>query len=336
LGSLPAAPKVAAASLPSGADENARTARAAIAAHEVLASVFPDQRAALDAALEKSLASAPASGRAAALAEGRAIGAAGVTLRWGDGSDLPNVLRPVTTAGKYVPTTMPVGSRWGSVKPWTLRSGDQFRPPPPPALSSKQWADDYNEIATLGGKSSTKRTAEQTEAARFWTVVGPASYLPIVHALSSRSGGTLVQIARLYALVSIAVADSYIAVLDAKYAYWFWRPITAIRNGDEDHNPATARDEAWEPLIDTPMHPEYPCAHCINWAAAAGVLQSEFGGGKIGPFGMTSPTAPGVKHSWDSIWDWQAEVSNARIWGGLHYHNSTVVGTAMGKRIAEQ
>jgi hypothetical protein len=144
----------------------------------------------------------------------------------------------------------------------------------------------------------------------------------------------LSQNARLFALVEMATADSYIAVFDAKYTYNFWHPLTAIRNGDIDGNDATTRDPGWEPLINTPLHPEYPCAHCINSGAARAVLEFEFGTGP-NPLTMTSPTAPGVTHKWASIGDYAEEVSLARICGGVHYRNSIVVGKAMGKAIGE-
>jgi len=144
---------------------------------------------------------------------------------------------------------------------------------------------------------SARRTSDQTEIARFWIITGPQSFDPIVRQLAAAPGRSLMQNARLFALVEMAVADSYIAVFDAKYTFNFWRPITAIRNGDIDGNDATARDPAWEPLVDTPLHPEYPCAHCINSAAARAVLESEFGTGPI-PLTMTSASAPGVVHKW--------------------------------------
>ena len=335
LQNLPGAPKAAAASVAAGRAEDGRAARAAVAAHVVLAALFPEQKGTLDAALEKSLAGLDAASREAALAEGRTIGQAVISLRANDGSSAPNTFRPVTTPGKYVPTALPVGSIWGAVKPWTMTKGDQFRPPAPPDLRSKEWAADLNEIAAVGGKTSTTRTPQQTEAARFWTVVGPAAYVQVIHDLASRPGRTLVQNARLYALWSMAIADSYISVFNAKYTYLLWRPITAIRNADQDDNPATTRDAAWEPLVETPLHPEYPCAHCINSGAAQAVLEAEFGAGNIGPFRSTSSTAPGVTHTWEKLADFQQEVSNARIWGGIHYRNSTVVGTDMGRRIGK-
>jgi len=155
-----------------------------------------------------------------------------------------------------------------------------------------------------------------------------------VRQLAVTPGRSLIQNARLFALVEMAVADSYIAVFDAKYTFNFWRPITAIRNGDIDGNDATARDPSWEPLVDTPLHPEYPCAHCINSAAARAVLESEFGTGP-NPLTMSSSTAPGAVHKWSTVREYAEEVSAARIYGGLHYRNSTVVGMAMGKKIGE-
>jgi hypothetical protein len=155
-----------------------------------------------------------------------------------------------------------------------------------------------------------------------------------VRQLAAAPGRTLVQNARLFAVVEMAGADAYISVLDAKYAFNFWRPITAIRNGDLDGNDATNRDAGWEPLIDTPLHPEYPCAHCITSAAVRAVLESEFGTGAAS-LSMTSSAVPGVTHKWASIEEWANEVSVARIYGGIHYRNSTVVGKDMGKKIGE-
>jgi hypothetical protein len=215
-----------------------------------------------------------------------------------------------------------------------MERGSQFRPGPPPPLTSAEWAADYNEIKELGGKKSAKRTSEQTDIARFWTITGPQSFGPIVRQLAGAPGRTLSQNARLFALVEMAIADSYIAVFDAKYTFNFWRPVTAIRNGDLDGNDATARDAGWEPLIDTPLHPEYPCAHCINSGAARAVLEAEFGTAKAS-LTMTSPTAPGVVAKWTSIGDYAEEVALARIYGGILYRNSTVVGKAMGKKIGE-
>lgn len=305
------------------------------AAHATLMRLFPEQKAGLDAAYATSLAQIPdGPGKAEGIAVGEDVAAKVLAWRSADGADAANTYRPPTTPGTYVATTLAVGTMWGSVTPWVMERGSQFHPAPPPALSSAEWAADYNEIKEIGGKKSTRRTSEQTEMARFWTITGPQSFDPIVRQLAIARGRSLSQNARLFALVEMAVADSYIAVFEAKYSFNFWRPITAIRNGDIDGNEATARDAGWEPLIDTPLHPEYPCAHCINSGAARAVLESEFGTGP-NSLTMTSTTSPGMLHKWASIADYADEVSLARIYGGLHYRNSTVVGKAMGKKIGE-
>ena len=140
--------------------------------------------------------------------------------------------------------------------------------------------------------------ARQTEDAKFWLITGPVSYYPIVRQLVTAKKMELVDSARFMALVSTAVANSFIAVFDAKYHYEFWRPITAIRNGDTDDNPATDLDATWQPIDNTPMHPEYPCAHCISSAAVASVIEALLGSADIPEVAMTSTTAPGITHRW--------------------------------------
>jgi hypothetical protein len=311
-------------------------AAAAVAAHDVLVSLLPDQAAGLDAKLDISLVRLTDPGvRASSLALGQRVAAAILALRAGDGWDAPNTWRPMTSPGVYIPTVLPVGSTWGKVTPWILEKGDQFRPAPPFPLKSSEWAHDYNEVKTLGAKASTVRTPAQTTTAQFWSLTGPALYLDATEALIEGAGHSLVQNARLLALVSLVQADAYIAVFDAKYAYNLWRPITAIRDGDLDDNDATAPELGWVPLLDTPMHPEYPCAHCINAGAVGVVLEREFGTGRVKGMRASSPGAPNVVHTWERVSDFVDEVSNARVWAGLHYRNSTVVGTAMGRRIGE-
>jgi hypothetical protein len=214
-----------------------------------------------------------------------------------------------------------------------MTSPSQFRPAPPIALKSDEWAADYNEIRSLGGKSGSKRTPRQTEDGHFWLITGPVSYYPILRQLVAAKSMDLVDSARFMALASSAVADTFVAVFDAKYHYDFWRPITAIRNGDIDENPATELDPTWQPIDNTPMHPEYPCAHCISSAAVAAVVESVLGSADIPEVSMTSPTAPGVTHRWTNVWAYADEVALARIYAGFHYRFSTRVGQNMGRDI---
>lgn len=306
------------------------------AAYTALHKLFPDQAAALDVAYQASLAHiAEGPGKASGVAVGAQVAAAMLAHRAADGMDALNIYRPNTAPGVYIPTTLPRASSWGHVIPWVLEHGAQFRPEGPPPLTSQEWARDYTETKDLGGKQSTRRTAEQTDIGRFWIVTGPPSWNPVVRQLAAAPGRTVMQNARLFALVAMATADAYIAVFDAKYTFNFWRPVTAIRNGDLDGNDATSRDSGWEPLVDTPLHPEYPCAHCITSGAVAAVLEAEFGTGPIPAFTLTSPTAPGVVRTWNRPQEYIDEVAMARIYGGIHYRTSNMVGQAMGRKIGD-
>lgn len=312
-------------------------AAAAAAARGVLVALFPDRTAPVEAAYATALATLPA-GEAtrAGVAVGEAAAATCLALREGDGAKSPERYRPRTLPGVYVPTPIPVSSEWQHVALWLGGETSRFRPAPPPELASALWARDYEEVREVGRRESARRTPVETEAARFWTITGPAAWNPVVRALAASRPAPVVANARLFALANLAAADAFAAVFEAKYAYAFWRPITAIRNGDRDGNDATLPDAGWLPLVDTPLHPEYPCAHCITAGAIAEVLESEFGKGEIAPIEMTSPTAPGVTHRWTRLADYVAEVNQARIWGGIHYRNSTEVGEAMGRAIGDE
>jgi hypothetical protein len=307
----------------SPAPGTSREAAAAAAAHSLLVRMYPEQAEDLGKALQASLGPLP---DGPAKTQGIRLGeqAAAAMLAY----------RPFTTAGVYVPTVLPVASTWGAVRPFGLRSGSQVRPAAPYALTSREWARDYNEVKTMGAKTGSARSAEQTDIARFWELTGAATYNPLVRQLSEAKGLDVIDNARLFALVAMATADAYIAIFDAKYAYNFWRPVTAIRNGDLDGNDATERDPAWEPIISTPLHPEYPCAHCIIQGSAARVLETLFGDA-IPAVALTSRTAPGVTRRFVKLSDYVAEVIDARVYDGVHYRTSGDVGAAMGRKIGE-
>src|SRR5882724_2514470 len=255
-----------------------------------------------------------------------------LTMRANDGENAPDTYRPRTTPGRYVATAPVVAPQWVKVTPFVLNSPAQFRPGPPVALKSQEWADNYNEVKQYG-KTSTTRTPQQTETARLWLYTGPSTFMPIAVQLSKAKPLSVAENARLFALLSMATHDAIGAVLEAKYHYEFWRPVTAIRNGDIDGNPKTERDATWEPLGPTPMHPEYPCAHCIVAHTAGTVMQAFFGTGPLPEFTLTTPTAPGVTHRWTRLEDFMEEPSNARVWAGIHYRFSTTVGADMGRKI---
>jgi hypothetical protein len=312
-----------------------KDAAAATAAHDVLLSVYPDQKAALDTALAASLFDIPETdAKIKGIALGKQAAEGVIALRANDGANAPEGYRPQTKAGVYVPTVIPLFATFGASTPWVMTSGSQFRPGPPPALDSETWTRDVNEIRELGARNSKVRTPEQTTIGRFWFVVGPRAFNPIVRQVALATHMDVTDCARLFALAEIAGNDATVAVFDAKYYYNFWRPITAIRNADITQNAATPREESWLPLGDTPMHPEYPCAHCIVSASVSTVLQNVVGD-DIGEFSLTSPTAPGVTRKWSRLQDYSDEVANARIYAGFHYRFSTEVGKDMGRKIGE-
>jgi hypothetical protein len=309
-------------------------AAAATAGHGVLLALYPGHRADLDALLSRTLDAVmegPAKQRAILL--GRKVASDILALRAEDGSEVSESWRPITQPGIYVPTTIPANSNVSGFKPWVMSRAAQFRPAPPPALTSETWTRDVNEIREYGGLKSSVRTAEQTEIAKFWFLTGPRTYDPLVQQVAQARKLDLVDCARLYALASLAAADAFIAVFDAKYAFNFWRPMTAIRNADIAGNPATPREASWLPLGETPMHPEYPCAHCISSAAVAAVLMG-VGGDEVGDISVSNP-AMGKTRRWTRLSDYRDEVSNARVWAGFHYRFSTEVGKDMGRRIGE-
>jgi hypothetical protein len=312
-----------------------KDAAAATAAYDVLLEIYPDQKQGLDVALAASLSAvAETEAKAKGIALGKQAAAGVIALRANDGSKAQENYRPHTRPGAYVPTVVPVFSTAGSIAPWVMTTGSQFRPGPPPALDSETWTKDLNEIREIGGLNSTKRSAEQTVMGRFWFLTGARTYNPIVRQVALAKKMDVVDCARLFALASMAGSDALIAVFDGKYAHNLWRPVTAIRNADQTSNPATPHDASWLPLGDTPMHPEYPCAHCITSAAISTVLQA-VAGDDIGEISLTSPTAPGVTRKWTRLQDYSDEVSNARIYAGFHYRFSTEVGKDMGKKIGE-
>ena len=313
-----------------------REAAAAVAAARILSRLHPDSAPKIEPELKEYLARIPDNpAKSAGIALGEKVAESVWTLRAKDGSDAADSYRPRTTPGRYVPTSPVVFPMWGSVMAFAMTSPSQFRPGPPLALTSREWADNYNEIKEIGAKNSTKRTALQTETGRLWLYTGPATFFPLAVQLSAAKGLDVNENARLFALLAMATADAMIAVFDAKYQYEFWRPVTAIRNGDEDNNPATERDATWEPLGPTPMHPEYPCAHCIVAGSAGTVTQAFFGTETLPEFTLTTPTAPGITHRWTRLQDYISEPSNARIWSGIHYRFSTEAGTDMGRKIGE-
>ena len=305
----------------------------AAASQTVLLHEAPTLKAQTEAAYDQALHSLP-DNEARRLGVNLGVRAAeDVLAKHTDDLGNPQPYRPVTAPGVYVVTTFPLGVAVAQHRPWFLKSAAQFRPGPPPALKSAIWARDYNETKNFGAANSTVRTPEQTAIARFWATALPDVHTGIIRSVATAPNREVTRNARLYAAVTAALNDTEIAVFDAKYHYNFWRPITAIRNGDQDDNAATERDPGWLPLIVTPIQPEYPCAHCMIAATIATVIRIENGKDPLPTLSTISNTLPGVTRHWARTEEVVAEVANARIWDGVHYRNSAEVGTRMGEQV---
>jgi hypothetical protein len=308
-------------------------AAVAAASRAVLLHEAPELKEKTEAAYARALAAiAEGDARTRGIALGERA-AADVLTKHAHDLDSIEPYRPAASPGLYVPTTIPTGWSLGQHRPWFMKSAAQFRPGPPPALKSELWARDYNEIKALGSATSTVRTPEQTEIARFWATNLPDVHLGLARSVAIAPGREVTRNARLYAAVAAAMNETETSVFEAKYHYLFWRPITAVRNGDRDDNSATERDADWIPLIATPMQPEYPCAHCMLASSIVTVLRAEAGGSSALALSTTSNTARGVTRRWASTDAVVQEVSMARIWAGVHYRTSTEAGNRMGEQV---
>jgi hypothetical protein len=316
-------------------------AAVAAAAHRVLVHHLPAQAATiLDPAYAASLATIP-DGRAEndGIATGEDVAARLIASRAGDGFRAPVTYTPPDppVPGVWIPTapSPPIGTYVGLMEPFALDSADQFRPDGPPSLSSRQWAREYSETAAIGSSTSTTRTAEQTVAARFWAeppvqqARGSFRTFVLDHELD------VTQAARFNAMLSVTYADALIACYDAKYTEVFWRPVTAIRAGDTDGNPATVGDPTWSPLLaGTPNHPEYPSAHsCIT--PAGGRVVAEFLGTSQIDLTVHSLTGLGDRR-FHRLRDLEYEVGNARIWGGIHFRSAVEDGVVIARSVTHE
>ena len=311
-------------------------AAAAAAARQTLLALFPAQKAMIDDAYANSIKGIPeGTAKSQGITVGEQVAAAVQADRASDGTSAADSYRPMTSPGVWVPTTPPIFAQYARAKPWVLTGADQFRPGPPPQLSSAMYARDYNETKTLGGVKSTTRTAAQSEAVKYWTQANlPLAWEVAARQLSAAKGLGLAENARLFALLNVGIANTFITDWDAKFTYNFWRPVTAIRNGDMDGNDATERDAGWIALNDTPMHPEYPSQAGIISGLAVAVLESQFGPKPAIPFTMVDAFDANLKRPFNNIAEMDEEQKNVRVWGGIHFRNSLEVGTDMGKKIA--
>lgn len=331
------------------------------AAYQTLVNYFPSQSATLGSLHSDALALIP---DGAAKTAGQNVGQAAATniinLRTGDGRLTPiavtssfSTLLPGPGVWRLTPSAFAAPQTpWvGSVRPFILQNADQFLPDPPPSLQSSDWVEAFNQIKTYGEVTSSARTSEQTEIARFWSANVVRQYNRIVRDIVDQRALGLLQTARLTAMVNTVGADALISCLFAKYQYLFWRPVTAIDPtavtsdgfgpipGYDDGNPATVEQLGWRPLLVTPNHPEYPAAHGSITSAMAEVFRSFLstqrfnldihGFDAAGPAGNLNA----IRH-FEMAHDLRNEIIYARLWAGLHYHFSSVAGVVLGRDVA--
>lgn len=321
-----------------------RRAAAIQAAYATLVKLFPKQKATLDAQREASLAAITDDGDfedSESIARGIEWGqtVANDILAWRstDGFNTPlPPFRGGTAPGQWRPTppafAPAVFQQLAITTPFAMTSQSQFRPAGPPALASDQYTADFNEVKAVGRATGSTRTPEQTEIARFWADSAPVHWNRIAVAISAENHLTLSENARLFALLNIAVADAAIAAWDAKVAYNFWRPITAIRLAATDGNDATIPDSAWSPLLTpTPAHQEYISNHSTVSGAAAAVLAAYFGDQNT--FTSASDNLPGILRTHTSFSAAANEANDSRVYGGIHFRSACTDGRATGDAI---
>jgi hypothetical protein len=312
-------------------------AAAASAGRRVLLQLYPNQKAAIEDAFASSIKSIPdGTAKTAGIALGEQVADLVQAERTSDRTGAPDNYRPITTPGVWIPTVLPIFAQYAQAKPWVLKSADQFRPGPPPALTSEVYARDYNETKSLGGTRNTKRTAEQSDIVKFWTQtnISPA-WQEAARQISSAKGLGLAENARLFALLNMGNANTFINDWDAKFTYNFWRPVTAIRNGDADGNDATEGDLSWAPSNATPMHPEYPSQAAIVSGVSERLLELIVPAAQSVLITATDLVDAQKKRQFTSIRQLADEQCNVRVWGGIHFRNSLEVGADMGRKIAD-
>jgi uncharacterized protein (TIGR03118 family) len=307
------------------------------------AALFPTDAALFQSAYQTAAATVPdGQGKTDGIAVGRFVAEQTLIARITDGANAVVNYTPGTAPGDWRPTPAAFAPaqtpQWPNVTPFALESGSQFRPGPPPALTSAEYTAAFNEVKDLGRVDSTVRTAQQTDVAKFWegkagTPQIPGYWNEIAENAAKSQGNTLDQNARLFAELNVALADETIAFFDAKYTYSRWRPVTAVQLAGQDGNPDTVADPNWLPLNNTANHPSWLSAHGGISGAAASTLANFFGTDNIG-VSLTSEDVKGETHSFPSFSAAAAEAENSVVWSGNHFRFDVTAGDAQGQSVA--
>jgi hypothetical protein len=307
------------------------TAAAAGAAHRALTQLVPSQSAFLDTMLAQSLAKFGVSTSDPGFGFGEAVADEIVAMRAADGASVaqyPYTAPNAGAPGVWVPTPPAFAAAllpgWGAVQPWVIESAAQFRPDEGPDLTSRRYSRDLSEVQDIGAVNSATRTAEQTNIARFWLAPAVVIWNGVLRQIALELGLSESEAARDFALMNVAGADARIACWDTKYAFNFWRPVTAIQ----------LADPSWTPLVTTPNFPEFVSAHTTVSSAMATVLTTLFDDDPGVAFIATSPTNPGFERHWATFSEGVSEVIDARVYAGIHFRSSDERGARLGRQVA--
>jgi hypothetical protein len=314
-------------------------AAVAAAAAAVLKRLAPIQAAAVDAAYASALSRiAEGPPKANGIKLGQSVAEKVVELRAADGSTQKVDVKFSNGPGSYQVTPphsmQPILPQWGAVRAFAIHLEDGFATKGPPRWDSPQFKADFDEVKLLGARYSNTRTADQTAAAVFWTVQTGVPWFAAARVAANERKATLLENLRLFALLSVAAADSQIACFRDKYVRLHWRPITAIRAAATGKIGTLTGDADWEPLLGTPPHPEYPSAHACYSGAAEAVLRGELKTDAV-KVSVTHPPVFGVTRTFTSFSGMSKEVNDARVWGGIHFRSADVDGHELGWRVGE-
>ena len=317
-------------------------AAAAVAAHEVLVTLYPPFQGQLDAQLLQVLAGIPeGADKAQGISIGQAVADRILALRSNDGAHAQPIPFVFGNApGDYQSTPpnfprQPQFTHWSRVTPFALARANQFRPGSPPALTSDTYSDAFDEVKALGIVNGTASSADEALTGRFWNGAIQNYWNEITQTAALAHHLTTAQSARLFALLNLTLADGVIAFYDAKYTYTFWRPVTAIRAAVTDNNPETLADPNWLPeVINTAPDPSYPGAHAVISAGGAAVLISVLDKDEF-DFNVTSEVMPGVERSFERLSAAAEEATLSRIFAGAHFRFDLTTGQRLGREVAD-
>lgn len=318
------------------------------AAYQVLSTYFPASQTALSADWTNSMQSIPdGPAKTDGIATGDAAAAAMIALRANDGSSPPQFYTPgppVPGAWQATPScpvnpvngvAVGTGFQWQNVTPFGISSASDFLLDPPPALTSDRYARAYNEVMTVGSIDSTQRRQDRANVALFYAASSPTQvFNQAAQQVAVSQGRSLSDNARALALINMAMSDSLVASFLNKYTYNFWRPETAIHAGNTDGNPNTTGDPNWAPFITTPCFPSYPSNHGSAGNGAAAVMRRLYGEGGHS-ITLTNPAVPNIVLQYTSFREITDDISDARVYGGIHFRTDQKAGEELGKAVGK-